>query len=458
MMIEEPPERSKTGPAWPGLGDDSGSEQKIAGGSMLVISILLHLWLVALFWDDFLGLGNFEEVIEEAAEESYVLELQPVEEEPPEYIQTNPDVPDNEPDESPFVSNRDQQAARENPVPGSDDPIPTIESDEEGNNIVESSLEEPSPPSPAVPAMQGQPGAEQARPGEGEVTQADRQVGTPTRRGIPDGADAADPVRSESPQQETAQTQQPEQQPIPSFIQPSSEPSPPPAFLQREEAESLEGEGAGLTLVEPGVSETPFQAMAPSRIIPTVRRSQPNFRIVQETPVIPPRGEPEGLAETPSDQPGETEQAATPEFQPSTEAQVPRPRIRILPQTTPGPLMDNPGTFAGREGTVAVDAEFSAFGEYTAQFLNYISTSWHRTLRGMQMRVGDSGTRVMIQFELNSDGSIADMKTLEYTSSRLMMNVCRDAIQSRAPYDPWPQDMIELFGDSRTMTITFHYR
>ncbi|MGB0371766.1 MAG: hypothetical protein ACPGN3_10555 [Opitutales bacterium] len=459
-------------PVWPGLESQDAWEVRERRGRRwvwmaLVLSFLIHGYLYFALKDDFLGLQKLEERIEQAQDEPfemYVAEVIPEEEKA--YVQTNPEVPENEPDRSPFVSNRSQQAAQENPVPTSDDPLPNISGEEESNNIVESTLEEPTPPSPLVQAVPdtGQPAPETV-PQEQSQTVVAQGGGAPQVQ-----EDAQEPTVDEAAQPQPDTTPSPAQPAVqPSqALNPITAISPPPDFLQGEPDPEADGEGLGLTPVEPATDTTPFQAQLKTRVIPTVRPSQPNFRVVAKTPQVFQQVQSE--SPRPSEEQGDTaEEAKEAESQlepqkqvqsgtPGQDPRMPRPRPQILPRSTPGPLMDSRSFDAGREGTVSPDAEWSAFGDYQSRMLEAIANSWYRTLQGIQRRVGDSGTSVRIEFELLNDGSVRQMKTIRYSSSQLLMNICRDAIKSRDPYESWPQDMIDLFGESRTVTITFHYR
>ena len=475
MTLQTPqpksPKSSDSGPAWPGLSPKDAWEIREAKSRRwiwlaVMLSLGLHTFVYLSFREDFLGIHDLKERAQEAQEEPFEMLIEElVPEEEKAFIQTNPEVPENEPDKAPFVSNRDQQAAQENPVPQSDDPLPTVAGEEATNNIVETTLDEPIPPSPMVQAIPetGQPAPET------NPTQAQQVVaqggGAPQVRESTEDPSVQEPVQN--PDSANPSPAQPEVQPS-QALNPITALSPPPDFMQGEPDPEATGDGLGLTPVEPAQDSTPFSAQVKTRVISTVRPSQPNFRVVTKAPQViqPVRSETPRPAEqsgdtdqkaeeaTPADQPQPVVQSGTP----GQEQRMPRPRPQILPQATPGPLMDNRQMFAGREGSVAVDAEFSTFGDYSARFIEVVYNSWVRTLQSIQMRVGDSGTRVTIRFDLHNDGSVKKMNTVQYSSSELLMNICRDAIKSRDPYEPWPQDMIDLFGESKTLTITFHYR
>ena len=66
--------------------------------------------------------------------------------------------------------------------------------------------------------------------------------------------------------------------------------------------------------------------------------------------------------------------------------------------------------------------------------------------------------RVIVQFTLRNDGVIVNSKIIESTVGEAAAYACRDAIESRAPFEPWSQAMIDTLGNEDTTTITFYYR
>ncbi len=83
------------------------------------------------------------------------LEPEPEPEAPPEYVETNPDTPQNVPDETDQVSDRDQQTAQETPDRSSDAETPEVAGEEpDSRKIVEGELDQPPPLPPVPPAPQ----------------------------------------------------------------------------------------------------------------------------------------------------------------------------------------------------------------------------------------------------------------------------------------------------------------
>jgi outer membrane biosynthesis protein TonB len=130
----------------------------------------------------------------------------------------------------------------------------------------------------------------------------------------------------------------------------------------------------------------------------------------------------------------------------------PRPRATIA--GTSGPLgVSLSGASAA--GTLALDSRFSRMGEYASRMYEIIQAAWW--VGADRSRINESGT-VVIEFTLNKDGSVSGAKIVEKTTSDRAAYLCLDAVTGRAPFDPWPDDMIGMFGDKQEGRLTFHYR
>jgi len=134
---------------------------------------------------------------------------------------------------------------------------------------------------------------------------------------------------------------------------------------------------------------------------------------------------------------------------------IPRPRPR-LPQTSQGPIGTRQGS-APRVGTVAVDANFSEYGDYLARMIDAITRQWHN-LAWDSLPSGEVGTVVAVTFRIDSAGEIHGLEVLGSTASLIATLICQDAVSSRQPYGPWTADMKQVLGDEQTVRIRFHYR
>jgi hypothetical protein len=79
----------------------------------------------------------------------------PVRPPPQQFVEANPNAPENIPDHTNNFSDRNQQAAQEHPVPKSQSDRPTLEGrkDINSNQIVNGRLSKPEPPTPPSPAV-----------------------------------------------------------------------------------------------------------------------------------------------------------------------------------------------------------------------------------------------------------------------------------------------------------------
>jgi hypothetical protein len=143
---------------------------------------------------------------------------------------------------------------------------------------------------------------------------------------------------------------------------------------------------------------------------------------------------------------------------------APRPDVRRVnpllapprPSGTSGLLLRNP-VDVGRAGALALDARFSAYGDYAQRMLEAIQASWWGMLSRMQLDDFAAGT-VVVRFRLARDGTVSDAEIVSSTVPLLPALACKDAVQLPSPFDAWRPEMAALLGEEETVTITFHYR
>ncbi|MGJ8638741.1 MAG: hypothetical protein ACSHYA_05050 [Opitutaceae bacterium] len=205
-----------------------------------------------------------------------------------------------------------------------------------------------------------------------------------------------------------------------------SKPLPPPAFLEQE---PVTDDGPGSRLETPGKSLEVAEDPDPNAPI-DLYRPQP-----QQTPVAQQQ-----------DGDGNGGVQAKP---------MPRARPRLAPELIQGPLMQSRGTTRLR-GTLAIDATFSEFGEYQQQFFAALQTGWYQEIEFYQPI--DTATSVQVQFTVQSDGIVKDVEVIQSTASEIATIICESAIIKRSPYRPWTREMVQVFGNERTMRVRFHYR
>ena len=65
---------------------------------------------------------------------------------------------------------------------------------------------------------------------------------------------------------------------------------------------------------------------------------------------------------------------------------------------------------------------------------------------------------MVVQFHLNHDGRITEMKVLDNTVSETLSLLCQKAVLDPAPFDKWPREMRLMVGaEFRRITFTFYY-
>lgn len=134
---------------------------------------------------------------------------------------------------------------------------------------------------------------------------------------------------------------------------------------------------------------------------------------------------------------------------------VPRPRPR-LPQAAHDLVGERKGA-APRTGPIAVDANFSEYGDYLARMLDVIVRQWY-FLAWESLPSGEAGTVVSVSFLVGADGRIRELEVVETSAGLIATLICQDAVESRQPYGEWTPEMREVLGEEQTVRIRFHYR
>jgi outer membrane biosynthesis protein TonB len=122
----------------------------------------------------------------------------------------------------------------------------------------------------------------------------------------------------------------------------------------------------------------------------------------------------------------------------------------------PGQKMKQAGGAQQRPHT-SYDVKATGFGAYDRAFIDAVSSRWYDLLDNMSYDAYRSG-HVRLEFNLNYDGRITEMKVLETTVTETLTLLCQKAVLDPAPFDRWPREMRLMVGeDSRRITFTFYY-
>ncbi len=249
-----------------------------------------------------------------------------------------------------------------------------------------------------------------------------------------------DPSPPTAPQGEPVPPQ-PDAQPEPEPAQ-TPPPSPPPApdFLQQEPQTP---EGPGSTPFEPSENPEPVE--------------EPVERLVDLfLPEVPP-------VEQPADQPSEQTRPSEVEELPSertaqTGLPDPRPRPRLDAAQVPTGMTRISDSVAARAGAMAVNSRLSKFGLYNQRFNEAIYRRWILKLENYPFTPSDSGSKVVVTGELDPNGNVHNLRVVESNGTRQFTLICEDAIFENAPYGPWTEDMLRVFGERETFSVTFRIR
>ena len=103
------------------------------------------------------------------------------------------------------------------------------------------------------------------------------------------------------------------------------------------------------------------------------------------------------------------------------------------------------------------DTRATSFGEYDARIIAAIQQRWYDLVDKVPLETAHSG-RVTVEFRLNFDGRVTDMRVVESTVEEMLSYLCQRAISEPAPYDRWPSDMRrEIGAEYRVVRFTFFY-
>jgi len=112
---------------------------------------------------------------------------------------------------------------------------------------------------------------------------------------------------------------------------------------------------------------------------------------------------------------------------------------------------------AQQRPNASYDVKATGFGAYDRAFIDAVSSRWYDLLDSISYDSYRSG-RVVVQFNLNYDGRITEMKLLESTVTETLALLCQKAVLDPSPFDKWPREMRLMIGeDSRRITFTFYY-
>ena len=95
--------------------------------------------------------------------------------------------------------------------------------------------------------------------------------------------------------------------------------------------------------------------------------------------------------------------------------------------------------------------------KHDAEFIEAVQSRWYDLLDNMSYD-GYRRGKVVVEFRLNYNGYITDMKVLDENVGLSLSLMCQKAVSDPAPYDKWPREMrLMVDKDYRDITFTFYY-
>ena len=122
-----------------------------------------------------------------------------------------------------------------------------------------------------------------------------------------------------------------------------------------------------------------------------------------------------------------------------------------------GPRMKLDGGTGRHVEFTSLDAKATPFGVYDAAFITAVESRWFALLDQISYDSYRHG-KVELEFHLNYDGRITDMKVVQTTVGEMLGLLCQKAVLDPAPYNRWPPDMrLMVDKDYREIRFTFFY-
>jgi outer membrane biosynthesis protein TonB len=122
-----------------------------------------------------------------------------------------------------------------------------------------------------------------------------------------------------------------------------------------------------------------------------------------------------------------------------------------------GQKMQQDGGVRPQRLEASFDTRATATGAYDRAFIDAVASRWHDLLDNMSYD-GYRRGMVVVQFDLNYDGRITNMKVIENTVTGTLALLCEKAVSDPSPFEKWSREMRLTIGkDSREIKFTFFY-
>ncbi len=107
----------------------------------------------------------------------------------------------------------------------------------------------------------------------------------------------------------------------------------------------------------------------------------------------------------------------------------------------------------GRAGDNSPAAMATELGKYKQYVYNVVGSYWYPAV---DQKFGTIGVGVVhIQFTIQKDGTLSDVRVLDGDNVMILRNISVDALRHPAPFNPFSEAMIKEVGDSYTDDFSF---
>lgn len=221
---------------------------------------------------------------------------------------------------------------------------------------------------------------------------------------------------------------------------------------------------------DPGEVDVPKISGAQEKVLHTEDTQLSKAQPLQPAPPKP-KQEPEPPQEEakpkPTLRPGDLVMAKPEEQLRKTEGDAPKPKPKTVAEAkarlgqqrlaTESERSKQAGGVRERNVVSSLDAIGSPFGAYDAVIVAAIQERWY-TLLEQRNYANDKTGKVVLEFRLNYDGRVTDMKVVENTVDEILCLLCQKSILDTAPFAKWPSDMRRMANaDYRDVRFTFFY-
>ncbi len=147
-----------------------------------------------------------------------------------------------------------------------------------------------------------------------------------------------------------------------------------------------------------------------------------------------------------------------PEPAPVEERKRPRKLAEVLPDQSAlvGRKFKQDGGVSRYRVQATFDLLKTPFGDYDSMVIRTIQQRWFDILAD-NPAVRHARGKVVLKFQMNSDGSIQDLRVVEDTVGIIQALVCQQAVSEPAPFRPWPAAMLNLIGHRREVQFGFFF-